>query len=105
MVLSVEDLKKIIVGSGFVPEKEFDTAAKTSVELGRDLIDVLIFKGLINEETVGKLVSEHYAVPYINIKREKVPQETIDLVPEKLSRTYRVFPLGKEGDKLKLAME
>lgn len=105
MLLSTEDLKKIIVGSGFIPEKEFDDASKTSQELGKELVDILIFRGLINEETVGKLISDHYGVPYVNIKRVQVPEEVLGLVPEKLARTYRVFPIGKEGGKLKLAME
>lgn len=105
MQLSVEELKKIIVGSGFIPERDFDDAYKTATELGRDLIDVLIFRGLINEETVGKLISEHYGVPYINIKRQPIPLEILELVPEKLARTYRVFPIAKEAGKIKLAME
>jgi type IV pilus assembly protein PilB len=105
MVLSPAELKKIIVGSGFIQERDFDDALKTSTELGREILDVLIFRGLINEETVGKLISEHYGVPYVNIKRQPVVDEVLALVPEKLARTYRVFPISKDGTKLILAME
>lgn len=105
MVLSTEDLKKIIVGSGFIPEKDFDAAAKTSAELGRELLDVLIFRGLINEETVGKLISEHYGVPYINIKRQAIADDILALVPEKLARTYRIFPVAKTAKTLQVAMD
>jgi type IV pilus assembly protein PilB len=105
MKLPVEDLKKIIVGSGFVPEKDFDEASKTSVELGKEITDVLVFRGLINEETVGKLISDHYGVPYADIHRKPVDEAVLAFVPEKLARTYRVFPVGKTKDTLQLAME
>lgn len=95
MVLSTEDLKKIIVGSGFIPEKDFDAAAKTSAELGRELLDVLIFRGLINEETVGKLISEHYGVPYINIKRQAIADDILALVPEKTCPNVSYFSSSK----------
>lgn len=105
MQLPPDTLKKIIVGSGFVPEKDFDSALKTSSELGRDVIDVLVFRGLINEETVGKLISDSFGVPYVDIKRRPVDEKILQLVPEKLARTYRVFPVSNENSKLQLAME
>src|SRR5260221_1509449 len=105
MVLSTEDLKKILVGSGFIPEKDFDSANKTATELGRELIDILIFRGLINEETVGKLVSEHYGVPYVNIKRLQIDPKILALIPEKLARTYRAIPVDLKNEILQVAME
>ena len=59
MVLDNETLKKLVVGSGFVPELDFDDAVKTSLELEQNPIDILIFRGLINEETISKLISDH----------------------------------------------
>jgi type IV pilus assembly protein PilB len=105
MVLSTDDLKKILVGSGFIPEKDFDSANKTATELGRDLIDILIFRGLINEETVGKLVSDHYGVPYVNIKRLQIDSKVLSLIPEKLARTYRAIPVNLKDETLQVAME
>ncbi len=105
MQLSPEILKKIIVGSGFVSETDFDGASKTSVELGKDITDVLIFRGLINEDTVGKLIAEHFGVPYANIRRLSIPPETLSLIPEKMARVYRIVPFGVEAKRLKIAME
>lgn len=105
MVLSTEDLKKILVGSGFIPEKDFDSANKTATELGRELIDILIFRGLINEETVGKLISDHYGVPYVNIKRLQIDVKVLNLIPEKLARTYRAIPVNVKNETLSVAME
>lgn len=105
MQLPKETLKKIIVGSGFVQEKDFNDAAKTASELAKDITDVLVFRGLINEETIGKLVSEHYEVPFANITKINIPEEVLAIIPEKMARLYRIIPFEKKGQKLKLAME
>ena len=105
MQLSKDKLKKIIVGSGFVQEKDFDDAAKTAEELAKDVTDILVFRGFINEETVGKLISEHYEVPFANIRRISVPEEVLAIIPEKMARLYRIIPFEKKGENLKLAME
>lgn len=105
MKLPIETLKKVIVGSGFVQEKDFDDAAKAASELDKEITDVLIFRGLINEETVAKLISEHFDVAYSNVSKINIPEEVLSLVPEKMARVYRIMPFEKEGNSLHLAME
>ena len=105
MHLTPEIIKKIIVGSGFVKEKEFDEASKTAFELGKEITDILIFRGLINEDTVGKLISDHFGVPFANVRRLNIPPEVLSLIPEKMARVYKAVPFEKVGGKLKVAME
>jgi len=105
MQLPNETLKKIIVGSGFVPEADFLDAVKTSEELDKDVLDILMFRGLINDETIAKLISDYYKVPYANIKRTNITNDVLALIPEKMARMYRVVPFEKKGDTLSLAME
>jgi type IV pilus assembly protein PilB len=105
MKLSANTLRKIIVGSGFVTETDFDEAAKTASELDKEITDVLIFRGFINEDTIAKLISEHFGVPFANIKGTKIHSDILSLVPEKMARMYRIVPFEKKDSKLKLAME
>ena len=105
MQLDQETLKKIIVGSGFVPEKDFDAAAKASSELEKNVLDLLVFRGLINEETVSKLIADYFKVSFANISRANIPAEILSLIPEKMARVYRIIPFEKDDKKLKIAME
>jgi type IV pilus assembly protein PilB len=105
MNLPSDVLKKIIVGSGFVTEQEFDDAAKSGTELEKNPLDLLIFRGLINEDTVGKLIADYYGVQYANIRRLKIPSDVISLIPEKMVRLYRMIPFEKDHEKISLAME
>ncbi len=104
MELAAKTLKEILVGAGFVSDTDFDDAAKASTELGKDITDILIFRGFINEDALGKLISDHLHVSYANIRRLSIPKEVLALIPEKIARTYRIVPFGKEEGKLKLAM-
>ena len=105
MKLSQDTLKKVIVGSGFIPEKDFDDAAKTASELDKEVIDILIFRGLINEETIAKLISEHFGVSYTDVGKIEILPEVLSIIPEKMARVYRIVPFAKEKEKLSLAME
>lgn len=105
MQLPNDILKTIIVGSGFVPESDFDAALKSSAELEKNVLDVLVFRGLINEETISKLIADYFKVPFANIKRANIAPEVLDVIPEKMARVYRIIPFEKNSKELKLAME
>jgi type IV pilus assembly protein PilB len=105
MKLSENTLKEILVGSGFVPEAEFDEAARSAKNLGKKVEDVLFFRGLISEDALGKLIAEYLKVPFADIAHKSIPDEILSLIPEKIARSYRMLPFAKEGKELKLAME
>ncbi|MBI1863859.1 Flp pilus assembly complex ATPase component TadA [Candidatus Woesebacteria bacterium] len=105
MKIAPDLLKKILVSSHYVSEKDFDDAYASAQDLGRDIDDVLIFRNIITEEALGKLIADHLKVPYVPISHEVIKDEILTLVPEKIARSYRIVPFGREGNKLKLAME
>ena len=65
MNLSPAQLKKILVGSGFVTESDFDLATKSSKELNISIPDILIFRGIISEQALGQLIAEALKVPFV----------------------------------------
>src|SRR3989304_8791848 len=103
MKLPIETLKQIVVGSGFVTERDFDEAVQSSSDLGRKVEDGLVFRGLISEDALSKLVAEHTKVPHANIARQVIPDEILSLIPEKMARSYRMIPFDKKEGKLLLA--
>ena len=105
MKLSPEILKQIIVGSGFVEEGEYDDAYQSAVDMGRSVQDFLVFRGLVSSETLSKLIADYLKVPYISMKRYVIADDVLALVPEKMAKTYRMVPLAREGEQMKLAME
>ncbi len=105
MRIAPDVLKKILVESGYVQETEFDDAKQSALDLGREIDDVLIFRGLISEDALGKLIAEHLKVPYAPIARLTISDDILAVLPERLARTYRMVPFALENNRLKVAME
>ncbi len=105
MKLKQETLKEILLKSGFVDEKELKKAVSTAKEMKKSLEDVLIFRGLITEKALGQLVAEHLNVPFISLSGTVIPENVLNLIPERLARNYRILPFKVEKDNLHLAME
>ncbi len=104
-MIAPAQLRQLILKSGFISEKDFETSVKTAEELGKTITDVLIYRGLISEEVLGQLIAEYYQVPYMNLKHKNVGEELLQLVPEEAATSFRIFPVAKEGSDLHLAME
>ena len=105
MDLAPATLKKILVDSGFVTEQEFAAAEKDAKDFDKDIIDILIFRGLINEDLLGKQVARELNVPFVAIRNKMIPSQVLELVPEKVAHSYRMIPFEKKGNELHLAME
>jgi type IV pilus assembly protein PilB len=105
MKLDANTLKDILVGSGKVPEADFNAAAQSAQELGKDVRDVLVFRGLIRQEEISKLVAAHFNVPYLSLRHYKIPEVVIGSIPERMARTYRMVPIDQDSVNLKVAME
>ncbi|MEK7165487.1 MAG: GspE/PulE family protein, partial [Patescibacteria group bacterium] len=104
-MLLPETLRDIILKSGFVSETDFDAAVKSASEIGKPLADVLVYRGLISEDLLSKLVAEHYQVPYADLKHKVIPNDVLTLIPEEAANSFHVIPFQKSETELFLAME
>ena len=98
-------IKEIVGESKYVDEEKLVDAARSSSELRKPLAETLVFKGLLSDEILGKLIAEHFKVPYYSLRAKKVSKEMLELLPETTARNFRVIPLELVKNKLKLGME
>lgn len=105
MKILPEKLKEVVLKAGFISEDDFARAVKSAQELQRPLEDVLVFQGLINEESLGQLLAEYFKVPFVALRHKVIPLEVLELIPENIARSYRMLPFEKTEKELSLAME
>ncbi|NCN58497.1 hypothetical protein COW99_06200 [Candidatus Roizmanbacteria bacterium CG22_combo_CG10-13_8_21_14_all_38_20] len=98
-------IKEIVEESKYVDQDKLAAAALSSSELGMPLSETLVFKGLLSDEILGKLVAEHFKVPYYSLQKKRVSEEMLALLPETTARNFRVIPLELIKNRLKLGME
>ncbi|HEY7772473.1 MAG TPA: GspE/PulE family protein [Marinagarivorans sp.] len=73
---------------------------KTGHKLGRQLIEM----GYVEENTLLTLLSKQLNYPFIELKQFRFDKELVQLLPETISRRYRVVVLKRESDGLLLGM-
>lgn len=104
-MISPVRLREIILQSGFVSPADFDSAVKTAEELGKDLTDTLISRGLVSEDVVAQIIGEYYKVPYLKLSKKVIPQDVLNLLPEEAAKTFKIIPFAKEQNDLSIGMQ
>ncbi|MEM7817066.1 MAG: GspE/PulE family protein [Candidatus Aenigmatarchaeota archaeon] len=64
---------------------------------------ILIENKLISEEEFLLVLSKEFKIPFLDLKRYKVPFQNKELIPKELAFRYKVLPLCKIGNVLTLA--
>ncbi|MBI4993451.1 type II/IV secretion system protein [Candidatus Wolfebacteria bacterium] len=106
MHLLQEDVKKIVESTGLVSDSDFSAAVAESERSNRNVLDILIGKGFLDEKYLSEGVSKFFDVPRINLSAITIPHEILELVPEAYAKSRNVilFEFDKEKKRGKLAM-
>ena len=105
MRIENKQLKEFLLDSnlleGSVIEETFEEASRTGKKLG----DLLLEKSLISEIELRKLYSYILGVPYVNLEKEIISTEILQIIPEPIAKKYSVIAFEKDGKNLKVAMK
>jgi type IV pilus assembly protein PilB len=105
MIISNDELKKLVLKSGLVDPTEFQQAEKSATDLNKPLTDVLIERGVILEKFLGQIIANKAGYPYADLRDRTINKETLELLPETIASKRRAVVFGKEGSKLNVAFE
>lgn len=106
MHITHEDLKSVILNTGLIAEDEFDSAKDEAFRSGQHITDVLIGRGDISEEYLVDYLAQFFGVPAVDLKKEELKKEIIEMIPESYAKSHRaiVFDFDKEKNVAKVAM-
>lgn len=99
MNLSVAQLKGLLVAPGHISEKEFQTVVLHARELKKDITDVLIEEGYIQDEQLGKLLAEEEELSFVVLSNQKIDEAVLNFIPERVARAKEIiaFMENEEG--------
>ena len=104
MKITDEKLKEILVEPGHISRADFKSAVREAKENKKDLISVLIEKELVTDEHLGRLIAEELGYNFINLRKEKIDEEVLDLIPELVARSKGVIAFAKSEKGIKVGM-
>lgn len=97
-------LGDLLVQNNIISEEQLMQALSAQRESGRKLGAVLVEQGFVSEHDLLTFLSQHLAVPLINIPEYGVLADNVKLLPEVQARRYRAIVLDDKGDSLLVGM-
>lgn len=104
MRIPSEALRQIVLGTGLVPEQDYNKAEAEAKRTGRGLVDILISQGKLTEDYAADLVAAYFNVPRVNLRASPVDDAALNIIPEDIARSKLVAVFGRANEALQLAM-
>ncbi len=102
MVISEEKLKELLVSPGYISAGDFDVIKELAEEKNTSLERLLVEKGYIEDENLGKIIADEAGYPFANLKKaniDEISENLLDYIPESVAQSQRavVFKEDKGG--------
>lgn len=104
MKVDNDRLKSFILDAGLVSEEQIHLATESSLKTGKILGDVLIEQKIVTADQMRQLYSYILGVPFVNIEKEIIPRDILQIIPEPIAKKYKVIAFKKTGTDIKVAM-
>jgi len=104
MLLPPKILKKLLLQTGLISEKDFASALKEAQRTEKSVVDVLISRGLLTKDYYANLLSEHFHVPRVKLVGQHIPSDILGILPEEVARAHNAIVFAKEGRNLSVAL-
>lgn len=104
MYIENQQLKAFLFDSGLIKKTDLDKAEKEAAENNKKMGEVLIEKGLIEENELIKLQAYILGIPFVNLEKQEVDKDVLDYIPEPIARKYNAVSFKKTNSILEVAM-
>lgn len=104
MYISDTQLKTFLSDANLVSQKDFDAADAEAKERNQPVGDILIARALIGEDELRRTYAYILGIPFISLAGQKIPFETLSLIPEPVARRNNIVAYNHKGEELEVAM-
>jgi type IV pilus assembly protein PilB len=99
-----QQLKSFIIDKQILSAGDLNKAVKEAKENHKGLEDWLVEKKYISQESLEKLKAYILAIPFIDLEKEDITHEVLNLIPEAIARRHNIIAYRKVGKDLEVAM-
>ena len=104
--MRIEDpqLKAFLLDTKLITKKKLEEAEKKIKKTNQKLAQVLVKDNIISQEQLNKLQAYILGIPFVNLEKEIIPKEILQIIPEPIARRHNIIPFRKKGQELEVAM-
>ena len=99
-----EFLLDILIRNKVIDTKDNEKIHQRQLETGSNNQSIIIGMGLIDKDKMMNMISEEISIPYVNLDGKTFDPSIVAMIPEDLSRQHGLVTIGKQKDKLVVAM-
>src|SRR3989344_3441100 len=104
MDVEPQKLKKFLLDTELITEKDFEKALDKSIKLNKNIGSVLVSEKLIDQEKLTKFQAYLLGIPFVDIEKENIPPEILNIIPEQIARVHNIIAFRKRENNLEVAM-
>lgn len=104
MNIPPENLKKMLLNSGLISESDFESAQKEAKRTEKNLEDILISRGFLNQDYYAEILATYFNVPRVKLIGSQISSEVLKIIPEDVARVKGVVVFDKDDKTIKVAM-
>ncbi|NQV00905.1 MAG: type II/IV secretion system protein [Parcubacteria group bacterium] len=97
-------LKTFIIDTGLVSKEKLAKVEEQAKEAKQKLVKFLIKEKIISQEQLSKLQAYILGIPFVNLEKEKIPKEILQIIPEPIARRHNIVAFRKKDKNLEIAM-
>ncbi|MHB9037586.1 MAG: GspE/PulE family protein [Armatimonadota bacterium] len=98
------DLGEALVAKGAITAEQLGEARDVQRSAPGDIGRIIIDLGFADEKAVTEVRAETLGIPFVDLATQRIDQSAVNAVPEHVSKRHKVLPIGKNGNKLILAV-
>jgi len=98
-------LGEMLVEAKLITYEQLQAISKLSGKIGCGVGCTLVGLGLFTSQQLAMLIGFELNIPFVNVRKQPVDPEALELIPESLARDYGVLPLGIVDGAILTAME
>ena len=89
-------LGTLIFRAGLLPAETIENALEEGVKTGRRLGEILIERGLLQEEDLTRLLAGQKGLPFVSLRAEQIDLEAVRTLSEDQARLFSALPIRFE---------
>jgi len=98
------NLGEELVKSNLLTKDQLQKAFQELKQSGGSLRSTLVKLDYVDEDNLLQFLSELYHIPIIKLNGIQIPEDILELVPERIAKKYVVLPVERHGPKLTVAV-
>ena len=99
MNIAPEQMKTLLLGSNLITEAEFANAETAAVKNSKTIEEYVVEVGLMSDEHLGKLVANYRQCNYVDVSKQKIPDDILHYWQQQYRRELVLSILRKNREK------